>query len=102
MQTKKNNIPAITNKTPVVFMGTPPFAAGVLSFLIQRGYPVKGVVTAPDRPAGRGLAQRPSAVKTTAQEHNLPILQPESLQDPEFLESLALWQAPLFLSLIHI
>jgi methionyl-tRNA formyltransferase len=96
MQTKKNNIPAITNKTPVVFMGTPPFAAGVLSFLIQRGYPVKGVVTAPDRPAGRGLAQRPSAVKTTAQEHNLPILQPESLQDPEFLESLALWQAPLF------
>ncbi|NLA14969.1 MAG: methionyl-tRNA formyltransferase [Bacteroidales bacterium] len=77
-------------------MGTPHFAAGVLSFLIGKGYLVKGVVTAPDRPAGRGLTLRTSAVKKLAIEHGLPILQPESLTDPLFLESLSQWQAPLF------
>ena len=85
-----------TNKPDIVFMGTPGFASGVLLELLRQGYPVKGVVTAPDKPSGRGLVMRPSAVKMTALEHNLPVLQPVSLKDEGFLESLALWDAPVF------
>ena len=83
-------------KPDIVFMGTPVFAAGILKELLRMGYPVKGVVTAPDKPAGRGLVPQPSAVKTLALEHNLPVLQPVSLKDSLFLENLSQWNASIF------
>ncbi|MFA5301240.1 MAG: methionyl-tRNA formyltransferase [Bacteroidales bacterium] len=89
----------MTNKkkqAEIVFMGTPGFAAGILSMLAGKGYPVKGVVTVPDKPAGRGMTARTSAVKTTALELGLPVLQPESLKDSTFLEALRQWNAPVF------
>lgn len=66
-------------------MGTPGFAVGVLARLLEGGVNVVRVVTVPDRPAGRGLRARSSAVKEFAQAHALPILQPERLDDPSFL-----------------
>ena len=83
-------------KPEIVFMGTPGFAAGILSMLTEKGYPVKGVVTVPDKPAGRGMSARPSAVKTTAVSLGIPILQPEFLKDDAFLEVLRQWNAPVF------
>jgi methionyl-tRNA formyltransferase len=72
----------------IVFMGTPDFAVATLSALLEAEYKVVGVITAPDRPAGRGQKIRQSAVKTFAQENNLKILQPTNLKYPEFLEEL--------------
>ena len=69
-------------------MGTPDFAVGVLNALVEHEYKVLGVVTAPDRPAGRGRSLQPSAVKNAALRHHLPVWQPESLKDPEFLKTL--------------
>ena len=69
-------------------MGTPDFAVGVLNALIEHEYKVLSVVTAPDRPAGRGRSLQPSAVKNAALRHHLPVWQPESLKDPEFLKTL--------------
>jgi len=69
-------------------MGTPDFAVGVLNALVEYEYKVLGVVTAPDRPAGRGRSLQPSAVKNAALRHHLPVWQPESLKDPEFLKTL--------------
>ncbi len=86
----------IKNKPEIVFMGTPLFAAGILSLLTERDYVVKGVVTAPDKPAGRGMAARPSAVKNTALQKSIQVLQPESLKDPSFLEVLRQWNATVF------
>jgi len=86
----------IKNKPEIVFMGTPGFAAGILSMLAEQGYPVKGVVTVPDKPAGRGRTARASAVKTTALELGIPVLQPVSLKDNDFLETLRQWNVPVF------
>jgi methionyl-tRNA formyltransferase len=72
----------------IVFMGTPDFAVASLSVLFENGYHVVGVVTAPDKPAGRGQKLQQSAVKCFALEHNLPILQPEKLKDENFLVQL--------------
>lgn len=72
----------------IVFMGTPEFAATSLQMLIKNGYHVVGVVTAPDKPAGRGMQLRQSAVKQLAIENNLPVLQPAKLKDPTFIEAL--------------
>ena len=69
-------------------MGTPDFAVGVLNKLVEHNYLVLGVVTAPDRPAGRGRSLKPSAVKNAALGHQLQVWQPESLKDPEFLKTL--------------
>ncbi len=69
-------------------MGTPDFAVGVLNALVEYEYKVLGLVTAPDRPAGRGRSLQPSAVKNAALRHHLPVWQPESLKDPEFLKTL--------------
>lgn len=85
-----------TNTPSIVFMGTPPFASGILQALVAMKYPIIGVVTAPDRRSGRGLTAQASAVKTTALDHNLPVLQPESLKDPLFLQTLSQWNAALF------
>lgn len=72
----------------IIFMGTPEFAVGSLDALLRAGIRVSAVVTAPDRPAGRGRQLRMSAVKRHAIEHGLPVLQPEKLRDPAFLEAL--------------
>jgi len=84
------------NKPEIVFMGTPGFAAGILSLLVEKGYPVKGVVTVPDKPAGRGMTARSSSVKTTALQLDIPVLQPESLKEDSFLETLRQWNVPVF------
>lgn len=73
----------------IVFMGTPDFAIPSLRILVEHGYPVVGVVTAPDRPAGRGLQLRPSPVKEYALSQGLKVLQPEKLRDPDFQAELA-------------
>lgn len=69
-------------------MGTPEFAVGPLDALIQAGFSVVGVVTAPDKPAGRGMKLQESAVKQFAVGKGLKILQPVKLKDPSFLEEL--------------
>jgi len=83
-------------KIRIVYMGTPEFAVAPLEKLLQAGYSVVGVVTAVDKPAGRGMALRESAVKQYAVAHGIPVLQPEKLKDPAFLEQLAALRANLF------
>ena len=77
----------------IVFMGTPAFAVASLQALAEAGFTIAGVVTAPDKPAGRGMQLQHSAVKQYALQHGLPLLQPEKLKSPEFLAALAAWQA---------
>lgn len=79
----------------IVFMGTPDFAVESLRILVENKYNVVGVITMPDKPSGRGYKLQPSAVKKYAQEHNLPILQPEKLRDETFLSELKDWNADL-------
>lgn len=76
------------NDVRIVFMGTPDFAVGVLKALIENTYNIVGVITAPDRPSGRGRKLNQSAVKKYALEQNLPILQPTNLKDESFLKEL--------------
>ncbi|TSA25787.1 MAG: methionyl-tRNA formyltransferase [Bacteroidetes bacterium] len=76
------------NRPRIVFFGTPEFAVASLDAITKAGVPVAGVVTASDKPAGRGLNLSHSAVKQYALSHNLPFLQPEKLKDPEFLLAL--------------
>ena len=79
----------------IVFMGTPEFAVASLDALVQAGYPIVGVVTAPDKPAGRGMQLTESAVKKYAKEKGLLILQPDKLKNPFFLEELRALRADL-------
>lgn len=79
----------------IIFMGTPEFAVASLDALVQAGYNIVGVVTAPDKPAGRGMKLTESAVKKYAIEKGLHILQPEKLKSPEFLTQLADLKADL-------
>lgn len=72
----------------IVFMGTPAFAAYQLEYLIRHNYPIKLVITVPDKPAGRGLKIHQSEVKLMAEKHQIPVLQPKNLKDPAFLEEL--------------
>lgn len=83
-------------KLRIVYFGTPEFAASQLEAIINAGYEVAAVVTMPDKPAGRGRKIQFSDVKKTALEHDLPLLQPEKLKDPAFLEQLSGFQANLF------
>lgn len=76
-------------------MGTPEFAVPSLAALLAAGHDVIAVVTAPDKPAGRGLKLQESDVKRFALENSLKILQPEKLRDPEFLKELQLLKADL-------
>ncbi|HMP86970.1 MAG TPA: methionyl-tRNA formyltransferase [Lacibacter sp.] len=82
-------------KLRIVFMGTPEFAVASLDALVQAGCSIVGVVTAPDKPAGRGMQLRESAVKSYALAHQLPVLQPIKLRDPAFLQELQNLQADL-------
>ena len=72
----------------VVFMGTPEFAVAPLGSLLMNGYNIVSVVTSPDKPAGRGRSVTKSAVKLFAESSYLPILQPENLKNPVFIERL--------------
>jgi methionyl-tRNA formyltransferase len=75
-------------KLRIVFMGTPEFAVGILDTIIQNNYTVVGVITAADKPAGRGQKIKYSAVKEYSLEHNLKLLQPSNLKEPSFLDEL--------------
>lgn len=79
----------------IVFMGTPDFAVGILDKIITSGYQVVAVITAPDKPAGRGQKVSVSAVKAYALDKNLPLLQPTNLKDEQFLVELASYNANL-------
>lgn len=78
----------MNSRLRIVFMGTPEFATESLKRLVEKGYDIVGVVTAPDRPAGRGQKIRYSSVKEYALSKNLKILQPENLKDSVFIEEL--------------
>ena len=75
-------------KLRIVFMGTPEFAVGILDTIIKNNYEVVGVITATDKPAGRGQKLKYSAVKEYALEHNLTLLQPTNLKEESFLAEL--------------
>ncbi|MGE7777055.1 methionyl-tRNA formyltransferase [Chitinophaga sp. NPDC101104] len=79
----------------IIFMGTPDFAVASLDALVKAGYNVVAAITAPDKPAGRGLQLQQSAVKQYAVAHNIPVLQPEKLKNPAFLEELRGYRADL-------
>ena len=92
----KTKVMSIFKKERIVYMGTPEFAVAPLDALIKAGHNVVGVVTVADKASGRGLKVNESAVKKYAVEHNIPVLQPVSLKDPEFLDALKAWKADLF------
>lgn len=92
----KAKVMGIFKKTRIVYMGTPEFAVAPLNELIKNGYNVVGVVTVADKASGRGLKINESAVKKYAVEHNIPVLQPISLKNPEFLAALKAWKADMF------
>lgn len=79
----------------IVFMGTPDFAVESLKALVENGYNIVGVITAPDKPAGRGQQLNESAVKQYAAKQGLRILQPEKLKNPEFIAELGSLKADL-------
>ncbi len=79
----------------IVFMGTPEFAVASLDALVKAGCNIVGVITAPDKPGGRGMQLQQSAVKKYAVENNLHILQPEKLKNPEFITALKSLNADL-------
>ena len=83
-------------KLKIVFMGTPDFAVGILDKLVQENCNIVGVITAPDKPAGRGQQLSESAVKKYALEKGLHILQPEKLKDENFSSDLRALEADLF------
>lgn len=79
----------------IVYMGTPDFAVESLRALVEGGYNVVGVITMPDKPAGRGMKLQYSPVKQYALEAGIPLLQPEKLKNEEFLAELKAWNADL-------
>ena len=92
----KIKVMSIFKKTRIVYMGTPEFAVAPLDALRKNGFDVVGIVTVADKASGRGLKVNESAVKKYAVENNIPVLQPLSLKDPEFLEALKAWKPDLF------
>ena len=78
----------------IVFMGSPDFAASILEALVEK-YQVAGVMTQPDRPAGRGGRLKPPAVKEAALRLGLPIIQPEKIRQPEAMTQLQAWAPDL-------
>ncbi len=79
----------------IVYMGTPDFAVLPLKKIVEAGFDVVGVVTNPDKPAGRGQKVQESPVKKYAMDQGIPLLQPEKFRDESFLHSLAAWKADL-------
>ena len=91
-----SKIMSLFKKTRIVYMGTPEFAVAPLDALVKGNYKVVGVVTVADKPSGRGLKVNESAVKKYAVANGIPVLQPDRLKDPAFLDALAAWKADLF------
>jgi methionyl-tRNA formyltransferase len=85
----------MNKKLRIVFMGTPEFAVASLEALLAAGFEIAAVVTAPDKPAGRGKKMMQSAVKIAALKHGLTVLQPERLKAPEFVETFRALRADL-------
>ena len=83
------------NQLQIIFMGTPEFAVPSLEILIENKFNVVAVITAPDKPQGRGQKLTPSPVKECALKYNVPVLQPTNLKSPEFIEELKSYQANL-------
>ena len=79
----------------IIFMGTPEFAVESLKVLVEAQHDIVAVITVPDKPSGRGLQLVASPVKQYALSQNIPVLQPEKLKNPEFLEQLKNYQADL-------
>jgi methionyl-tRNA formyltransferase len=79
----------------IIFLGTPEFAVATLDALLKNKFNVVAVITAPDKPAGRGMELQQSVVKQFAIANNLPVLQPEKLKDTAFLETLKSYNANL-------
>lgn len=79
----------------IVFLGTPDFAVASLQAMVEAGFQVVGVVTAPDKPSGRGLQMHQTPVKQFAVQHDIPVLQPIRLKDPDFLSALRAWNADI-------
>jgi len=79
----------------IIFMGTPDFAIPSLRTLIDNGYQIVAVITAQDKPRGRGRKLTPPPIKSFAQKYNLPVLQPSNLKDPSFVEELKSFKANL-------
>jgi len=83
------------NKLKIIFMGTPEFAVPSLQILVENKFNVVAVITAPDKPQGRGQKLTASPVKESALKYNIPVLQPTNLKSPEFLEELKSYKANL-------
>jgi methionyl-tRNA formyltransferase len=79
----------------IVFLGTPEFSVASLDAMIQSGLNVVAVVTAPDKPAGRGMKMTASAVKQFAVAHHIPVLQPTKLKNPDFIKELQSFEADI-------
>lgn len=104
-QKEKQHLPAATafpfggdttkTRLRIIFMGTPEFAVASLAKLVDAGCNIIAVVTAPDKPAGRGMEMQQSAVKKYALAKQLPLLQPVKLKDPEFIDTLQKLHADL-------
>lgn len=93
---QKSIIMRIFHPVRIVYMGTPEFAVAPLDNLVRNRYNVVGVVTVADKPSGRGLKLNESAVKKYAVQHNIPVLQPVKLKDPDFLQQLRSLKADMF------
>lgn len=83
------------NQLKIIFIGTPDFAVASFKAILDSGFQVLAAITAPDRPAGRGLKVQESAVKKFAVEHGIPVLQPTNLKAPSFQEELQNYEADI-------
>ena len=92
----KIKLKEIFHRTSIIYMGTPEFAVAPLETLLNAGYKISAVVTVPDKPSGRGQSVNESAVKKFAVSKGIPVLQPEKLKDPSFLEALKSYKPDLF------
>lgn len=79
----------------IIFMGTPDFAVPTLKALVDNGFNVVAVITAPDKPSGRGLKMKATPVKEYAEKQGIPVLQPPKLKNPDFLDTLRSYRADL-------
>jgi methionyl-tRNA formyltransferase len=79
----------------IIYMGTPEFAVSPLQYLVEKGLNIIAVITAPDKPAGRGLQLQPSAVKQYALAQQIPVLQPEKLKNEVFINELKAYNADI-------
>ena len=95
---QKNNT---GQKIKVGFFGTPDYAVMTLDALYQAGFDIAFVVTMPDRPQGRKMLLTPPPVKVWAEQHKVPVLQPEKLRDPVFIESLKNFECDVFIVIAY-